>query len=394
MIQRAIAKLLDGHDLSRPRRARSWARSCAAKHARSGRQDAEKYRPPVNVPSRGWTPDSAVVKAVAAASPEWPHGVVRVRAVARIGADYGLSGGHVYRVRADSERGGLVSFVVKREGRQAVERALRFHRAVGSRVGGSVAALLGGLVDPETDTGVLVLEDVAPAKQGDVLAACTDPQALAAVRSLARVHAASRTLINEDHAKDVPRWHASATTHDVWEARLSAAAMRFPEILTASVVDRLHGLSRTVKPATESLQQRDACWIHCDAHLDNVLFRPDGRAVLLDWSGAAIGPAAVDLARVLTEGVNAGDRSERAGDLIVAYVNQLDAGGAEAMIGDPWAALSDGLAPLVQAAIAWAARDETREPRTRMRALQANLLRSVCSWTSNEHLTKPGRIFA
>jgi hypothetical protein len=57
-------------------------------------------------------------------------------------------------------------------------------------------------------------------------------------------------------------------------------------------------------------------------------------------------------------------------------------------------ALSDGLAPLVQAAIAWAARDETREPRIRMRALQENLLCSVCAWVSNEHMTKPGRIFA
>lgn len=297
-------------------------------------------------------------------------------------------------MQADSEGGGFVSFVVKREDAQATERAMRFHRAVGSRVAGSVAALLGGLVDPEDDTGVLVLEDVVPAEQGDVLAGCTDPQALAAVRSLARVHAASRTAIGEGHADDVPRWQANATTADVWEARLSAAAARFPEILTASIVDRLQGLPGAVERAIASLRSSDACWIHCDAHLDNVLFRPGGAAVLLDWSGAAIGPAAVDLARLLTEGVNAGARSERATDLIAAYANELAAGEADATIGDPWGALSDGLAPLVQAAIAWAARDETREPRIRMRALQENLLRSVCAWVSNEHMTKPGRIFA
>jgi hypothetical protein len=51
-------------------------------------------------------------------------------------ADYGLSGGEVYRVEADSERGNSLSFVVKREGAQAVERALRFHRAVGLQVVG------------------------------------------------------------------------------------------------------------------------------------------------------------------------------------------------------------------------------------------------------------------
>jgi hypothetical protein len=64
------------------------------------------------------------------------------------------------------------------------------------------------------------------------------------------------------------------------------------------------------------------------------------------------------------------------------------------MIGDPWQALSDGLAPLVQATIAWAARHETREPRIRMQALQENLLRSVCAWASSEHMSMPGRIFA
>lgn len=342
----------------------------------------------MNAPSRGWEPNSEWLNAAAVASPEWPHGSVRVRSVARIGADYGLSGGQVYRVHADSGAGGVVSFVVKREGAREVERALRFHRAVGLRATGSAAALLGGLVDRENETGVLLLEDVAPAQQGDVLAGCTDRQALAAVRSLARVHAVSRDAAGADHADDAPRWEPSVTTADEWESRLAAAAARFPQVLTSSLVERLHGLSRMVEPAVESLRRSAACWIHGDAHLDNVLFRPDGTAVLLDWSGAATGPAAVDLARLLTEGVNAGARSELATDLISAYAKELDAGGATALIGDPWEALSDGLAPLVHAAIGWAARDETREPRVRMRALQENLLRSVCAWVSNEHMTQ------
>lgn len=330
---------------------------------------------------------------VAERSPEWRHGRVRVRSATRIGTSFGLSGGDVYRVHAEKQSGSL-SFVLKREGAQAVERALRFHRAVGFCLVGSVPACLGGLVDQANDMGILLLEDIAPAEQGDVLAGCTDKQALVAARSLARIHAVSRTAAGEEHADEAPRWETNVATADVWEARLSAAAARFPQILTPSLVDRLHRLSRMAEPAIESLQRRDACWIHGDAHVENVLFRPDGTAMLLDWSGASIGPAAVDLARLLTEGVDAGAQSELATDLVAAYRNELDAGGAEALIGDPWDALSDGLAPLVQAAIAWAARDETREPQARMQALQENLLRSVCAWVSNEHMTEPGRIFA
>jgi hypothetical protein len=89
---------------------------------------------------------------------------------------------------------------------------------------------------------VIVLEDIAPAEQGDVLAGCTDPQALAAVRSLTRVHAASRAATGEKHANDVPRWESKVTTPAVWDARLSAAAARFLDILTPPLVDTLRGL--------------------------------------------------------------------------------------------------------------------------------------------------------
>ncbi len=348
----------------------------------------------MNVSSQSWEPTSAVVNAVAAVSPEWRHGAVRVRSVARIGADYGLSGGRIYRVEADSEGGGSLSFVVKREGAHAVERALRFHRAVGSRVAGSVPACLGGLVDAENDSGLLLLEDVAPAKQGDVLAGCADLEALGAVRSLARVHAASWNTIGEAPAEGVPHWEARAMASDEWAARLSATADRFPQILTAQLAERLQALPRKVERAIESLQSGDACWIHGDMHLDNVFFRPDGAAVLLNWSGAAVGPPAVDLVRLLTEGVNAGAREQRVSDLVSAYATELGAGGATTMNVDLWDALSNGLALLVQAAIGWAARDEAREPRIRMRALQENLLHGVCAWASNEQMTKPGRIFA
>src|SRR6266540_214700 len=122
----------------------------------------------MSLPSLG-IPDSALLNAVLTVSPEWPHGAIRVRSVVRIGAGYGLSGGEVYRVGADSEHGEWISFVLKREDAEAVERALRFHRTLGSRIAGLVPACLGGCVDEEREVGVLLLEGVAPAEQGDVL---------------------------------------------------------------------------------------------------------------------------------------------------------------------------------------------------------------------------------
>lgn len=40
-------------------------------------------------------------------------------------------------------------------------------------------------------------------------------------------------------------------------------------------------------------------WLHIDPHLDNVMWRADGTAVLLDWSNARLGPPAVDVAVML-----------------------------------------------------------------------------------------------
>lgn len=323
---------------------------------------------------------------MAEASPEWPHGHVRVRSATRIGVDHGLSGGLVYRIHAGSELGRTFSFVLKQESAQAVERALRFHRGLGSPATSSVPACLGGLVVEASDTGVLLLEDVGPAQQGDVLVGCSDLQALAAVRALARVHGATW-----EAPATLPRWKARALASDEWDTRLCAAADRFPAVLTASLAERLRGLTVKVEEAIKSLEAGQMCWIHGDAHLDNVLFRRDGTAVLLDWSGAMVGPPALDLARLLTEGVNAGDQVKLARDLVSAYARELARSRTDTTIGDLWDAMSNGLALLTQAAISWAARDETRPPQKRMQALQANLLQSVCNWASSEQMLRAGR---
>lgn len=132
------------------------------------------------------------------------------------------------------------------------------------------------------ETGVLIVEDIAPARQGDVLAGCIQRQALAATRALARIHAASRSVLAEGRTEDTPSWQVTVRTPREWQERLSSAAARFPQFLNAPLVERLRDLPRRVQVASSSLRRREPCWIHGDAHLDNVLFRPDGTAVLLD----------------------------------------------------------------------------------------------------------------
>jgi Ser/Thr protein kinase RdoA (MazF antagonist) len=298
-----------------------------------------------------------------------------VRSVERIGAGYGMSGGAVYRVEADSEEGPL-SFVLKRESAAAVDGALRFHRAVGARLAGSIPTLLGGSVDRERDTGVLLLEDVAPAAQGDVLRRCTDAEAAAVVRTLARLHAGTWGL------DGMPPWTPRVLAPDDWEKRLDSAAARYPAIIPAGTHERLRDLPERALRAADALAAGESAWIHGDAHLDNVLFRPDGTAVLLDWSGVVVGPPTVDLARVLTEGVDAGARPELAERLVAAYTDELGTHGVRLEADDVRAAVKAAVVLLVQTAVAWAAREPVEEPVERARKLQENLLRSALGWPS------------
>ncbi len=233
---------------------------------------------------------------------------------------------------------------------------------------------------------MLLLEDIRPAAQGDALRSCTEEEAAAVVRSLARVHAATWGR------EGMPPWTARVVLADEWAVRLDAAAARLPWILTPGVRDALHATPDRARHAVETLAAGERAWIHGDAHLDNVLFRPDGTAVLLDWSGVVAGPPAVDLARLLTEGVNAGARGKLAERLIEAYAKELAAGGVSLAADGLRRAVAAALVLLVQTAVSWAARDVDREPVERVRHLQENLLRSVLEWASNEDmspLTRP-----
>jgi thiamine kinase-like enzyme len=305
-----------------------------------------------------------------------------VESATRIGIDYGLSG-RIHRVVAKTARGGLTSFVVKQERSAEVERELLFRGHSGGRLRGCIAHAFGGMSDSRSGRGVLVLEDVAPARQGDVLGECTNAQAQAVVRALARVHGASWSVQHDALPRSLPRWRPEPMQLDRWMDRLSRARERFPEALSPGLVAQIRDLPEEVASAVERLTRGPASWIHVDAHLDNVLWRPDGTAVLLDWCNASIGPPAVDLARFLTEGVVDAAQQERVAALLSTYVEELRLHGAQVELTELKAGLALALRPLLEGVVGWAGR-ENLELAGRAAALCENLLRSLCDWSMSD----------
>jgi len=323
-------------------------------------------------------PTESDLNTILMASPAWPHGPIHSLALGETGQGHGMSGGTVYQGRAYSG-GGEVSFIVKRESAEATRRAQLFHEDMGKRVPGVVPACYGA--SSSGAIGLLLLEDIH-GRQGDDLAGCTDGELVAVIRSLVAVHAASWKDDEAAHRADLPRWQASGWDHERWTARLAGARYRYPEVMAPAAIERLADVPSRVDASVVELRRGPAAWIHTDAHLDNVVWRQDGSTVLLDWSGAAIGPPAVDLARLCLQGA-LGDQPIAERSWLVASTAAAELAGHgitdtdEETVGR-WIQL--GMQPVLQGIVGWAGRAEDTVADSRMVALRDNAIRNAVSW--------------
>src|SRR4051794_40785327 len=143
-----------------------------------------------------------VVRGVEDLSAEWLSGVVGAQvadfAAERVGTGQ-MSQNHRVRLEyADGEGPATVVVKVAAQdptsratgvGMGAYEREIRFYRELAPRIGGPPARCLGTAFDPTDGWFTIVLEDVAPARQGDQIEGCEVDDAARAMEELARLHA-------------------------------------------------------------------------------------------------------------------------------------------------------------------------------------------------------------
>ena len=156
---------------------------------------------------------------------------------------------------------------------------------------------------------ILILSDLAPARQGDQLAGTSLTGLLPGIEAAAGLHA---LLWNDPKLEALP-W-LSRDNGDLIRTlfpqfylgfRERYAARLEPELLDlgAGIVDRLDAyLAR--EPAARTI-------VHGDLRIDNILFAPDsGRCWLVDWQTLGRGSGATDLAYLV--GTSIADPFERA----------------------------------------------------------------------------------
>lgn len=178
-------------------------------------------------------------------------------------------------------------------------------------------------VTPGTAEVVLILEDLAPARQGDQIAGCGPDEAVAAVLEAARLAG--------------PRWEDPALEDMEWLVRSGAnagAALYGP--MWASFCERYEGrldavtleiggwLAANLARWAERASDGPRTVVHGDFRLDNILFGgADGRAAVVDWQTVTVGNGTADVAYFIGAGLLPGDRRRHERELVERYHAEL-----------------------------------------------------------------------
>ena len=213
----------------------------------------------------------------------------------------------------------------------AYEREIRFYRELAPRLGGPLPVCHAALLDPDEGWFTLVLEDVAPAVQGDQIAGCDLGQAQLAMRELARLHApvfadselGATPWLNQE----MPLNQALLTQllpafleryGDRVSAEHRAVCERFVASLDGWIADRRPPLGL----------------VHGDFRLDNLLFgeaKSPRPFTVVDWQTVGWGPAMTDACYFLGGGLPLELRRAHETDLVREYHRALRSHGVESL---------------------------------------------------------------
>jgi hypothetical protein len=283
-------------------------------------------------------PDPAVIDDVGQLTPSWfdavlgaagspavdsvatePVGTGQMAATVR--ARLGLADGTERSVVVKYARSGETSAMAG----MAYGKEVAFYAELGHRVAIRTPACHYAAAADEAQRFVLVLEDMADARQGDQIAGCTVEQAEAALVNLAGLHG--------------PTWCDAELAESSWLRTDPAIDAGFLapviEVAADAFAERFAAeLDGTESAVLESSRELLAPWVfdtaghfavtHGDYRLDNLLFATGSSSVTaVDWQTAATGPAARDLAFFLATSVEVDVRRRYEDELVAAYHRAL-----------------------------------------------------------------------
>jgi hypothetical protein len=205
------------------------------------------------------------------------------------------------------------------------EREIRFYQELAGQVEFRTPDCHYSAWNAETGEFVLLLEDLAPARNGERAVGCSLKEADLAIREIAKFHAAwwqDPQLLQQDWL----RWFSTPAVHQRWQ---DGYQQRW-EIFVAKVTPHLPGpiltlgqqLGPKVAQVFEQFYHPPLTLIHNDYMLDNLFFATTGNEVSLavvDWQFLTCGRGVSDVGSFLGGNVSIEDRRANELDLLRTY---------------------------------------------------------------------------
>tara|TARA_A100001037_G_scaffold79222_1_gene71169 strand:+ start:172 stop:1248 length:1077 start_codon:yes stop_codon:yes gene_type:complete len=265
----------------------------------------------------------------------------------KIGEGVGLMG-DIYRVELDyasNESGLPPSVVVKlpssfEENRQQgvalgmFEAEVKFYDELGEATGTGLPDIHFAAINSGTAEFVIVMEDLCDLTMVDQASGMSERQALAAVRVLAKIHAAWWEKVQVEELEWIPSMVGPRVEYvdQVLPEIYPAYAAIFEPSLPEGGAELLQLFSKSYLKLNAALAER-APWTlaHQDYRVENMLFgnANNDEVTVIDWQGIGRGPGAYDLAYLLGGSMETEMRRSNERDLVAAYHTELCNNGVE-----------------------------------------------------------------
>ena len=208
-------------------------------------------------------------------------------------------------------------------GMGAYEREIRFYRELAPRIGGPLAGCMATAFDPAEGWFTIVLEDVAPARQGDQIEGCSVADARVAMEALARIHAP----VFADPGLGATPWLNQETPLN--QALLAQLLPGFLERYDGRITPEHEAICERFVASADGWgndRRPPLGLVHGDYRLDNMLFG-DGRVTVVDWQTVSWGPPMLDASYFLGNSLSVDDRRAHEEELVRVYHEALGADG-------------------------------------------------------------------
>lgn len=211
-------------------------------------------------------------------------------------------------------------------------REVRFYQVLQERAGISTPRCYFTDVDEASHDFVLIMEDMAPAEQGDQLAGVGIETARQVIVEAAKLHAA---FWEDDTLDDYPWVSGSKGSESplqpdavaaLWDgfkarygARVTPLAARIGDAMAANLA------------AYDALREGPRTLVHADFRPDNMLFASAGAArpvTVVDWQSFGYGPGAADVGYFIAGALAPEVRRANEAALLALYAGEMEQRGA------------------------------------------------------------------